>query len=191
MIGFSAPYLDVRGAMAPGDVIAFGGKGHFSRLIKWATRSPVSHVAVVIQARTVGDKLNWIAESSTGGVKLRRISQAIDTYDGEVWWLKLSEESKQRLNTTAFNDFVVSHEGKPYDDLQCWLQPLGVNSEDFDKFFCSELVSAALEAGQVISSINASEVTPIQVCRMAIYGGLWQVKGDPLELNGFNSLSAY
>ena len=34
-------YSKVRNQMRPGDVIAFGGKGHFSEIIKFATRSVV------------------------------------------------------------------------------------------------------------------------------------------------------
>ncbi len=34
-------YTEARLLMKPGDVIAFGGKGHFSELIKFATRSNV------------------------------------------------------------------------------------------------------------------------------------------------------
>ena len=46
-----AEYKIVRKQMKPGDVIAFGGKGHFSEIIKWTTRGPVSHVGVILQSR--------------------------------------------------------------------------------------------------------------------------------------------
>ena len=42
-------YATIREKMQPGDVIAFGGKSHFSEVIKWATRSSVSHVGVILQ----------------------------------------------------------------------------------------------------------------------------------------------
>ena len=48
-------YKDARPDMQPGDVIAFGGKGHFMELNKFATRSDVSHVEVVLQAQAVDD----------------------------------------------------------------------------------------------------------------------------------------
>lgn len=41
-------YQEARKLMAPGDVIAFGGKGDFSELIKLATFSTVFHVGVVL-----------------------------------------------------------------------------------------------------------------------------------------------
>ena len=37
----TAEYRDVRHLMQPGDILAFGGKGNFSELIKWSTRSVV------------------------------------------------------------------------------------------------------------------------------------------------------
>ena len=42
-------YDEVRNKMRPGDVIAFGGKGHFSEIIKWATRAPVSSVGTMVR----------------------------------------------------------------------------------------------------------------------------------------------
>ena len=35
-------YWQIRKEVKPGDIIAFGGKGNFSELIKWATRATVS-----------------------------------------------------------------------------------------------------------------------------------------------------
>ena len=52
-----AKYADVRSKMKPGDVIAFGGKGNFSELIKWATRSTVSHVGVIMQSKMLLEEL--------------------------------------------------------------------------------------------------------------------------------------
>ena len=48
-------YSDARKLMKPGDVIAFGGKGHFSEIIKFATFSDVSHVGVILQTKILDD----------------------------------------------------------------------------------------------------------------------------------------
>ena len=62
-------YSEARPMMKPGDVIAFGGKGHFSELIKFATRADVSHVGVILQTRVVDDDtgrfFNQIIESTS------------------------------------------------------------------------------------------------------------------------------
>ena len=56
MARIKSKYKDVRKKMKPGDVIAFGGKGNFSEIIKWATRSTVSHVGVILQSKLLIDK---------------------------------------------------------------------------------------------------------------------------------------
>lgn len=64
------------------------------------------------------------------------------------------------------------------------------NVEDFSKFFCSELAAAALEIGGVIARINASEVTPIDLCMFSIFGrDYYQIKGiKKKEIKGFNTI---
>jgi hypothetical protein len=89
------------------------------------------------------------------------------TYEGELWWLPLSEEIRtNRFNQKRFYEFLVQPGQKkeairyaPGDQIcaGCMLDELpfgahgpGYNSEDFSKFFCSELVAAGLEkAGAV------------------------------------------
>ena len=75
-------YSDARSMMKPGDVIAFGGKGHFSELIKFVSRADVSHVGVILQTRVVDDDtgrfFNQIVESTSinnaNGVVVTRLS---------------------------------------------------------------------------------------------------------------------
>ena len=92
-----ANYAQVRSQMKPGDVIAFGGKGNFSEIIKWATRSSVSHVGVIMQSRMILDGnvqpgfFNQVIESTSlegfSGVTISRLSDRIRHYDGDIWWL--------------------------------------------------------------------------------------------------------
>lgn len=65
------------------------------------------------------------------------------------------------------------------------------NEEDLENFFCSELAAAGLEAAGVLSAINASEVTPIDLCRFNIYQDRYfQFKGEELTtIRGFNSIN--
>ena len=69
MTGQQITYSDARPLMQPGDVIAFGGKGHFSEIIKFATRSDVSHVGVVLKTSIPDDDtgrfFNQIIESTS------------------------------------------------------------------------------------------------------------------------------
>lgn len=204
-------YADARRQMQPGDVIAFGGKGNFSELIKWATRSTVSHVGIVLQTKLmIGDSpqdgfFNQVIESTSlngySGVQINRLSDRIDMYDGEIWWLPLSDHSRGRLDASAYYSFLLHQERKKYDLPQAFASALDRldgtlfgalthNEEDFSRFFCSELAAAGLEAGGVIDTVNASEVTPIDLCSFNLYQSTYfQLKGDRRRIKGYNSLS--
>jgi cell wall-associated NlpC family hydrolase len=105
-------YQDARERMKAGDVIAFSGKGNFSEIIKWATRSGVSHVGVIIQSKLlIGDQaqdgmFNQIIESTTlngfSGVTISRLSDRLDTYDGEIWWLPIRKNIDEKWIRRSF-----------------------------------------------------------------------------------------
>ena len=195
-------YTEARKLMAPGDVIAFGGKGQFSEIIKMATLSPVSHVGCVLQTHIGGDDryFNQVIESTSigdfNGVSISRLSDRINAYDGEVWWLPLSHDVLQKFDRRAFFNFLLAQEGKDYDTHQAVFSALdildsigiGRNKEDFAKFFCSELVSAALEKGGAIGPINASEVTPIDLVRFKIYDRIVKLRGLTKDISRFNTV---
>ena len=196
--------------MKPGDVIAFGGKGNFSEIIKWSTRSAVSHVGVVMQSKMIiGDDaqpgyFNQIIESTSlngfSGVCISRLSDCVKRYNGHIWWPPLSTGSHAKLKYQKFFNWCLHQKGKPYDTPQAVKSALdaldGVpiiggatyNVEDFSKFFCSELVAAALKKGGVIKKINSAEVTPIDLCRFNLFSGQYfQLKGVKKSIGGYNT----
>ncbi|MGR0482165.1 MAG: hypothetical protein ACTFAL_12375 [Candidatus Electronema sp. V4] len=206
-------YEEARERMRPGDVIAFSGKANISELIKSVTMSDVSHVGVILQTKVLNDKtgrfFNEIIESTTGngvfGVTTSKMRKCLDLYEGEVWWLPLDEKIRAtRFNEREFYDFLFNQKGKYYDTPQAVKSALDLldslpfdingptlNKEDFSKFFCSELVAAAFERAGVTGPINASEVTPIDLCRWRIYqSSYYQLKGDPQKrISRFNTAS--
>ena len=84
-----AKYKEIRFQMQPGDVIAFGGKGHFSEIIKFGTFSNVSHVGTILQTKITDDPtdrfFNQIIESTSlngfNGVSISRFSDRFYSYD--------------------------------------------------------------------------------------------------------------
>ncbi len=208
-------YPEARALMQPGDVIAFGGKGHFSEIIKFATFSSVSHVGVILQTKIPeADEtrfFNQIIESTSlngfNGVNISRFSDRLNTYDGELWWLPLRKQIRDRsFSRSKFFNFLFNQakERKAYDMPQALKsavdlleeQPIGkytptYNREDFSKFFCSELVAAGLEVSGAVDSVNASEVTPIDLCRWSIYeDNYYQIKGESSKrISRFNTAS--
>jgi hypothetical protein len=125
----TALYQDVRPKMKAGDVIAFSGKGNFSEVIKWATRAAVSHVGVILQSKLLidGDPqsgiFNQIIESTSlngfSGVIVSRLSDRLDTYNGEIWWLPLHQDLHATMDKKKYYDFLIHQERK---DTTCHRQ---------------------------------------------------------------------
>lgn len=216
-------YHSVRDFMQPGDIIAFGGNSLFSRWTKLTTRSVVTHVAIVVKTINVqADALpnsinkqesnqyfNHVMEATSyngkRGVMTNRLSERLASYDGDIWWLPLSSESRSLFeqNKKDFFNFMAEQEGKPYDVLQLFgsavdsiddhplFGGISYNQEDFNSWFCSELIAQGLETAGVVSGINASEVTPVDICRFNIFKRRYiQLKGEGRMIGGFNSLNA-
>jgi len=171
----------------------------------------VSHVGVILQSKLIIDEqpqhgfFNQIIESTSlkgfSGVAISRLSDRLFSYGGEIWWLPLSAKIRKKLVVKEFYDFLLHQEHKKYDMPQAVKSALDAfdnmpligslthNVEDFSRFFCSELVAAGLEAGKAILSLNASEVTPIDLCRFSIYEEHYhQLKGRARNINGYSTL---
>lgn len=187
--------------MRPGDIIAFSGKALVSKLVKRATRSNISHIAIICHAviadygRITVEIMESVKEGqcrktgrAVSGVTRNRLSTKISTYDGAIWWLPLSTETRARLNHPAAINFLMSVQGRPYDLPQAIqsaintldrLKIITYAAEDYSALFCSELAAAALKVGGVLSpTSNPSEMTPIDLIRLPIYHpNYYQLKG--------------
>ncbi|GGW72621.1 hypothetical protein [Alteromonas halophila] len=206
-------YHLVRHDMRPGDVIAFGGNSLFSRWTKLTTRSVVTHVAIVMHTKVLDDSsgryFNQVMEATSHngkrGVMVNRLSERLNEYDGDMWWLPLGDSARALFeqHKTAFFNFMFAQQGMKYDILQLFgstvdaldshplFGRLSYNNEDFSSWFCSELIAEGLETAGVVNGVNASEVTPIDVCRFSIYDTKYvQLKGDLRPITGFNSMRA-
>jgi len=194
-------YNEIREQIQQGDVIAFSGKGHVSELIKLFTLSSVSHVAVVMKSKHILDNgdiviVNDIIESTTldgfAGVVVNRLSKRLKDYDGECWWLPLNDKTRNKMDFDVFYSWLKNQKRKLYDSWQAigsGFDFIPDNKEDFNKFFCSELVAAALEKSGAISDTNCSEITPAELCRWNIYqNDYYQLSGKSKEIKRFNSV---
>ncbi len=204
-------YEKISHHMHPGDIIAFGGHGRVSKFINFTTDSPVSHVATIYQTSTYGHHEpqieHHIAESAKHrkfiGVTFTLLSTKIAAYNGNVWWLPLNMESRATLNNNfqQFHDFIVEQHTKKFDVTQAFrsameansrfsfINKLKTNTENHNRFFCSELVSAALVNGGVLPKMNSSEITPADLCRYKIFAPAYvQLKGSTRHIEKFNSI---
>jgi hypothetical protein len=206
----TAQYDDIQHRTQPGDVIAFAGAGPASEVIQQATRSNVSHVGVVLQSQPPqgepSQEVLQIIESTSldgfTGVTVSHLRERIQGYDGRVWWLPLRDSLRAGVDWQAFHQFLLQQVGKPYDlpqaimsgldqlDDHALLERATHAVEDFRQLFCSELVAGALEACGAITRLNASEVTPIDLCTFSIFEqDYYQLKGDREPIVGYNSVS--
>lgn len=184
-----------------GDVIAFSGDTPVSKLIKYVTRSNVSHVGIVVEPCDVCDHCGskkQLFEAHYSGVATSclkcRIEKAIedDVTVRAIWWLPLRKKLNHR-QLKGLNEFLHEYNHREYDYLQAMQSAFDkfdpnaftYATEDFDKLFCSELVAAAFEQIGVIKKINASEVTPIDICRLKVYTRrYYQLKGPYEKISG-------
>ncbi|MDJ0599008.1 MAG: hypothetical protein QNJ37_09245 [Crocosphaera sp.] len=174
----------------PGDVIAFSGNGLDSKIIRWFTRSPYSHVIVVLDTKNTDEKPKeiLIAESTTyttvpnfneqkciKGVQVHLLSHWLDAYKtcGKAWWFplkqKLSQDKITQMQSWLWHHY---HSQTPFACHKSVVAGLTRNkyfdSEIPEKltktntgFFCSELVTEALQiAGIINCKINPAYQTP-------------------------------
>ena len=187
-------YEQYRSQMKTGDLIAFSGNAGFSNVIKWATRSPYSHVGIVVKSNLgsgFGDSilvmestlqtsvLDANNKTAIKGIQMHWLSKRIELYEGSVSWLTLKRVMEPEKKSAMEAWLRETHNQKvPYDYLQIynagidWFDELGLtNQPEFSRIFCSELVAKALQIGGVLDpTINASEQTPADVVKFPCYG---------------------
>ena len=186
-------YQQYRTEMKTGDVIAFSGKGQFSDLIKWKTKSNISHVGMVldtnmsmgigrsvmlIESTTLINSPDAVTKSMRKGVQMQWLSSRLHSYDGEAYWHPLLDPIPREKRLVMQHWLRSTHKNQiPYDTVQAmgagmdFFDSLGfANETDLSKLFCSELVTKALQiAGVIDGGINPSEQTPADVLKFPCF----------------------
>ena len=151
-------YCEIKDCMKPGDIIAFSGKDLISEVIKLVTEGQVSHVGIIlavglpIEGDPDGNCFNLVAESTEEGVRIISLSGLQRAYNGKIWWLPLSGESREKLesNFSTFCKSVIEKDGYPYDYSQAimeGLQELSEKRNDFLRVTGKSLVSPLISNG--------------------------------------------
>lgn len=110
---------------------------------------------------------------------------------------KRYNEIRKKINFITFYNWLKSQKRKLYDTWQAIGSGSGFdlvinNKEDFNKFFCSELVAASLEKAGGIPETNCSEITPTELCSWNIYdNNYYQLTGEFKEIKRFNNAYDY
>lgn len=171
------PYEEVRPLLATGDLLLFGGKSTLCRRIQRLTRSPWSHVGLILkiealdlvllwEASGVGDMVDLDTGKKAPGVRLIALSEWIARYGEEIALRRLLVERTPEM-LAALAAFRREMRGRPYEQNRLELfrasydGPLGGNHEDLSSLFCSELVAASYQRmGLLPSTPPANEYTP-------------------------------
>ncbi|HLO03437.1 MAG TPA: hypothetical protein VK191_10030 [Symbiobacteriaceae bacterium] len=188
-----ASFDEVKDEIRPGDLFAFGGYDADSRLIQLVGRAPISHTALAWQTGPDGPVL---MEAVGVGVRRAPIKSRVEGYNGDVWWIPMSEEARTYLDLPALQQFLAEQEGKEFDVTQ--MLPAAIDlldggatkaREDLTRLFCSELVTGGLRAGGVLN-LNPSETTPRDLVRQGIWAPYYvQLKGrTPRRIPGIGLL---
>lgn len=175
-------------AIKAGDVIAFSGRGLISNVIKYVTRSPYSHIAIIVdvqnepllmESTTLATSPDMVSGVIQKGVQLHRLAERILHSDSKAWWFPLMQRVGYKPLKVMQSWLYDVHERRvPYDTKQA--VDSGVDlfdglhmfsaEPDFSSLFCSELVSKALQlAGVIPPSVNPSEQTPADIVRFPCF----------------------
>jgi uncharacterized protein YycO len=134
-------------------ILAFcRGKGFIAALIRWQTWSKYAHVALVT-------KDGVFEARPKGGVVRRKFWE--DTAGIDFFVVTTEDDSIRTIHSAVVTDYLKDRVGCKYDWIGC-LRFLTRRKKSNDRFFCSELVYAALRAdGIELLRIDApSKVSP-------------------------------
>lgn len=180
-------YKNIRHLLKSGDVVVFGGQYFESKMIKLFSGGVASHVGIIFTTRRdhlIEDTIVDVMEANhdreypdLNGVVVSRLSDRIPFYKGDIWILRLNQEFRKRIDFDFFNTFLMNQVGKEYDNNNQWktaidwFDSLGfsLNHENLQRYFCSELVAAALKKAGGLSQINASEISPNDIVTWQIF----------------------
>ena len=155
------------------DILLYQGTSLTSRLIRWGTKSPYSHVAVVVHR-----EMNLAIESNTGhqaGVRALDLRKL----DGEkIHVFRIRDEFL--FDPKKVISYLVSRLGSDYDTggvaylgiLKLLRLRHAANRFQKEKdYFCSELVYEAFEAAglDIIPQVNEADITsPGDIAQSAV-----------------------
>lgn len=151
------PYARVRDQLKTGDLILFSGHTVAARAVRWFTRSPWSHIGMVVRLPEYADTpLLWestraspVADIHCGrildGVQLVSLDAKVATYPGVVAVRRLMGVQSCRERSERLETLLEEWSAQPYRNLvkknllAWWQGPEAVHMSRGG--FCSELVA--------------------------------------------------
>jgi hypothetical protein len=163
------------------EVDLFGGAGISSSAIEWFGGGRFSHAAIRWNERELLDARYDSLTGLAKGVRVRPIDVEAATAVRHVRF-RMAATAEQ---VHAFRYFAASQIGKPYDSPGIFAFAFGRDWRQDESWFCSELVSAALETAKIIKPIYTAyaKVTPSALADiLSAAGATWiQLKPSPVD----------
>jgi hypothetical protein len=168
-------YSELRGSLRTCDLVLFSGGGFFSRLIKFFTRSNISHIGIIITDKENG--ICYIMESTTmspisnkRGVQINLAKDVILNYKGGIFIKPLNSFTVSKEISNKLKEIRRQLNGRPYErnfwelaksEIDITFGKLFRNKPSMKSVFCSELVAHIYkELGILKGSLPANEYTP-------------------------------
>ncbi len=129
-------------------VLAYQGRGWVSKSIQWQTRSPWSHVGILLDNNRVVEA--W----HRGGVCLHDHIGSVHSPGTKVSVFSIEQE----FNEAQVEDWLLEQIGKDYDFRSVARFVSRRTAPANDRWFCSELVHAALPF--LLERIKSARVSP-------------------------------
>ena len=164
------------------DLIICQGQNYwFSSLVEYFTKSPYSHVGIILRDPTdLNPELNGIYFLESGqesfpdaedhlkkfGVQITDYDKWLSSYVGHVYVRRLKTQLDRAELLHRFHEIHQTIHNKPYDvwapDLiRCWLDLDVGNTQQTQRFFCSALVSYVYsQLGILPSTLKWDLITP-------------------------------
>lgn len=140
----SKSYARHRNDIRTGDLILFESKDMISRMIRWKTKSTITHAAMAFWLeQPLGNLRLFILESVLTGLSLNYLSNRVSWYlpHGDMYWHKM--RPKFRENGPAAADVLLKNVGTFYDFKDLIRQAITRVTINPSKLFCSEAVAFA------------------------------------------------
>ena len=134
-------------------ILLYRGKSLVSRAIELQTRSPYSHAAAMLDDNTI------IEAWHLGGVSHVDTIWTNHTRETPIDIFRVEARPGQQA---VFEAYLVGQVGKPYDFRSVFRFLSHTPARENGKWFCSELVTAALDYAGVspLLRVKPSEVSP-------------------------------
>jgi hypothetical protein len=197
------PYEEARKMVADGDILLCSAYDPMSRLIRWATKSPWSHIALAFNLRDVGRiiVLECVAKLGVRAVPLSdfvsRTSSGVHPYPGRILLARhtgmpqaVREGDAGIAHLRHMSEYAFDRLGTPYSNLETAkiglrvaagrlnIRMPGRLSPD-DEFICSEYVARCYERiGLPVPWDGLGFIAPADFARDSALAPVAQIQTD-------------